>query len=99
MLPLSILDKSGLSPEQILAGEGSENLKPILSGLATEARSTCKDARQRVNMLERNTRPAFAPLALVKPYLKVIEKPDHRLLQDIADINPLVRFWKLWRAS
>ena len=99
MLPLSILDKSGLSPEQILAGEGSENLKPILSELATEARSTCKDARQRVNMLERHTRPAFAPLALVEPYLKVIEKPDHRLLQDIADINPLVRFWKLWRAS
>lgn len=99
MLPLSILDKSGLEPEQILAGEGAEKLKPILLELSIEARSTCDDARQRVKKLERNTRPAFAPLALVEPYLRAMDKPGHRPLQDIADINPMARFWKLWRAS
>lgn len=99
MLPLSVLDKSGLEPELILAGEGAEKLKPILLELVSEARSTCDDARQQVKNLKRNLQPAFAPLALVEPYLRVMEKPGHRPLQDLADINPLTRFWKLWRAS
>jgi phytoene synthase len=98
MLPLSMLDEHSIPIEQLLAGQGADELNPVLVELAGEARTALEDAHKQIAMLETGLRPAFAPLALVEPYLKAMERPDHHFLQDIADINPLVRFWKLWRA-
>ena len=99
MLPLSLLDAQSIQVEQLLAGKGAADLKPVIEALAGEVRTARDEARQQLAPLEPSVRPAFAPLALVEPYLKTLEKPNHRALQDIADINPLVRFWNLWRAS
>jgi phytoene synthase len=99
MLPLSMLDAHTVRPEQILAGKGDAEIKPVLAELAGVARTARVRAFQQIAELEPSARRAFAPLALVESYLDALEKPDHRVLQDIADINPLVRFWKLWRAS
>ncbi len=98
MLPLSLLENHNIQVETLLAGNSTANLKSVLSELAGEARSARNEAIHKVAGLEHGVRCAFAPLALVEPYLKVLEHADHRPLQDIADINPLVRFWKLWRA-
>jgi len=99
MLPLSMLDAHTIRPEQILAGKGDADLKPVLAELAGVARTARDRAFLQIAELEPSARRAFAPLELVEPYLNVLEKPDHRALLDIADINPLLRFWKLWRAS
>jgi len=95
MLPLSMLESHGIRTEQILSGTCAEGLKPVLAELADEARA----AHRQITGLERVARPAFAPLALVEPYLKSLDQADHNALRNIADINPLVRFWHLWRAS
>ena len=99
MLPLSMLDTHGIQLEQILAGSCEAELKPVLVELAGEARAARDAAHQQIHELDRAARPAFALLALVESYLKVFERPDHNPLQHIADINPLVRFCHLWRAS
>ncbi len=96
MMPLSVLDAHGVRPEQLLAGKGAVELEPVLAELAGEARKARDEARQQLAGLERSARRVFAPLALVEPYLGALEKPDHSALQHIANINPLVRFWKLW---
>lgn len=99
MLPLSMLDAHAIRPEQILAGKGDADLKPVLAELTGVARTARDRAFLQIAELELSARRAFAPLELVEPYLIALEKPDHRALLDIADINPLARFWKLWRAS
>jgi phytoene synthase len=99
MLPLSMLDAHAIRPEQILAGKGDAELIPVLAELAGVARTARDTAFQQIAELKPSARRAFAPLELVESYLNVLEKPDHRVLQDIADINPLARIWKLWRAS
>lgn len=98
MLPLSMLDARGIQLEQILARTCSDELKPILAELASEARAARDTARQQIAGLDRVARSAFAPLALVESYLKTLERPDHNSLKHIAGINPLTRFWRLWRA-
>ena len=95
MLPLSMLESHGIRPEQVLSGTCAQELKPVLAELADEARAAC----HQITDIERVARPAFAPLALVEPYLKALDQADHNALRNIADINPLVRFWRLWRAS
>ncbi len=99
MLPLSMLDAHDIQLEQLLAGKGGGELEPFLAELAGEARAARDEAFQQMAELDPVARRAFAPLALVESYLTVLESSNHRPLQDVADINPLVRFWKLWRAS
>jgi phytoene synthase len=55
-------------------------------------------ARQRVANLPRPTRAAFLPLALVRPYLRALERPVHNPLRDLAEIAPLQRVWRIGRA-
>jgi len=99
MLPLSMLDAHGIQLDQILAGTCSDELKPVLVELVSEARAARETARQQIAKLDPVARSAFAPLALVESYLNTLERPDHIALKHIASINPLSRFWRLWRAS
>jgi hypothetical protein len=43
--------------------------------------------------------PVFLPLALVPAYLRRLEAPGHRPLTDIAELNPLTRYTRIWLAN
>lgn len=43
-------------------------------------------------------RIACLPLGLVRPYLTAVTRPGHDPNRAIADISPLQRTWRLWRA-
>ena len=100
-LPADMLISSGTSPEAVLAGSSSEGLRALLAALREKARAACAEALERVAGLERPARAAFLPLRLVDPYLAALEALDRRggTLRQVADINPLYRFWRLasWR--
>jgi phytoene synthase len=101
-LPADMLAARGTSPEAVLAGASSQGLRALLAALREKAREACTEARGRVEGLERAARPAFLPLRLVDPYLAALEALDRRggnPLRQVADINPLYRFWRLasWR--
>lgn len=97
MLPLSLLDRHAIEIGALMSGEGAARLKPVLDELAGEARAARDAALRQMAGIDPAPRRAFAPLALVEPYLKAMARPAHRPLRDMAEVNPLVRFWKLWR--
>lgn len=47
---------------------------------------------------DRPVRTALLPLALVEPYLRASCHEGHDLTHELADVAPLVRVWRLWRA-
>jgi phytoene synthase len=96
-IPEDGLLRRGTSPAQLLAGKEGEGLTELLADLRETARAALGSARQHVAELPPAARPAFLPLALVDPYLSALQKVDP--LHQIADVNPLTRFWRLgtWR--
>jgi len=101
-LPADALRSHGSSPAAVLAGSASEGLRAYLGTLRNKARAAHEDARRHVATLDKPARTAFLPLSLVSPYLASLEALDRRggdPLREIADINPLHRFWRMasWR--
>ena len=96
-IPEDGLLRHGTSPAQLLAGEGGEGLSELLADLRETARGALKSATQHLAELPPAAQTAFLPLALVDPYLSALQKVDP--LRQVADINPLTRFWRLatWR--
>jgi 15-cis-phytoene synthase len=96
-IPADGLLRHGTSLAQLLAGEGGEGLTELLADLRETARGALKSATQHLAELPPTARQAFLPLALVDPYLSTLRKVDP--LRQVADINPLYRFWRLgtWR--
>lgn len=100
-LPADALIHHGTSPEAVLAGETSEGLRAVLAELRGKARQALAEASRHVGQLDANTRAAFRPLCLVDPYLAALDKAGRDPLREIAEINPLTRFWRMarWRVS
>jgi phytoene synthase len=99
MVPLSVLQRHGLLPEELLAGQDSAALNEMTGELMEEARAALAKARAGIEGRGKHVRTAFAPLALVEPALRLLQKPRVRPLHDVVDINPLARFVRLWRAA
>lgn len=101
-LPADALRSHGSSPTAVLAGSASEGFRAYLAALRSKARAAYEEARRHVATLDKPARTAFLPLSLVGPYLASLEALERRggdPLREIADINPLHRFWRMasWR--
>jgi phytoene synthase len=97
-LPADRLVSHGTSPEAVLSGSATEGLRDLLAELREKAQAAYEQARRDVAELDRPGRVAFLPLCLVGPYLAALEALDRRgddPLREIADINPLYRFWRM----
>ncbi len=86
-LPADALMRHGTSPEAVLAE------------LRAKAKHALGEARRHVSALGPSAQAAFRPLCLVEPYLAALERSGSDPLHEIADINPLYRFWRMvrWR--
>ena len=93
-LPADQLFLHGTSPDQVLAGNVSEGLRKLLEEMREKARAALREAESHLAKQGSRERSAFAPLALVKPYLAALDKVRDPL-REIADINPLYRLWRL----
>lgn len=95
-LPADALKRHGTSPERALARKTDEGLLALLAELRAEAREALYKAQHDIALLDKRSRAAFLPLRLVDPYLAALEKGCDPL-REVADINPLYRFWRLAR--
>ncbi len=97
-LPAKLLAGHGLHPDVMLQGGDNEDIRAACRDVRERAEEAMRAFRKDAVKLPRPLRPAFAPLALVEPYLKKLAAPDHHPLRDIVQINPLTRYGLIWRA-
>lgn len=98
LIPISRLRDAGLSLDDYKAGPSTEQLQPIVSGLAADARKNMIEARRLSTGLTGAQHVAVLPLAVVEPYLRALGRSGRDLLREPIDITPIRRVWRLWRA-
>ncbi len=95
-LPIEVLSRHGVSPEDIFAGRSSAGLNAALAELRGVARRHLDELRRHLTALHPEVLAAFLPVALVGPSLRRLERAD---AFSPAGISPWRRQWLIWRAA
>ncbi len=90
------LDSAGLSAEDLLTGASDgAKIEALLGESSAQIRRNLNVARQFTATLPRALRVAFLPLALVEPYLRVLERSGGALLREETRVAPLTRVCRI----
>lgn len=76
-----------------------QGLMVCCTELRALARHELAEARAAADGLYPLARAVLLPLAMVEPYFAVQERMASRGFERPADVSPMRRFWRLWRAS
>ncbi len=99
LLPPSYFENRGVDLAAIYRGKTSASFGAALADLRGAANRALQQFRAVAPELDKSVWPAFLPLTLVKPYLRAMAVPDFNPLQMVPSINPMRRFWRIWRAA
>ena len=90
------LESAGLSAEELLTGApGGARIEALLGECSAQIRRNLGVVRQFTATLPRAARVAFLPLALVEPYLRVLERSGGALLREETRVAPLARVCRI----
>lgn len=97
-LPWSILAANGVQEQEVFAGTASEGLLAALTQVAELTREHLGKAEAAIAALPKPLRPAFAPAALLRPYLRDAEAQTETPFappREIADWRKIamLAFW------
>jgi 15-cis-phytoene synthase len=95
-VPLELLERHGVEPQDIFAGKSSKNLRAVFVDLQDVARRHLLAAHQQMATLPDAALPAFLPVALVRPSLDRLARRDPFAP---AELSPWRRQWLIWRAA
>ena len=95
-VPLELLERHGVEPQDIFAGRSSKNLRAAFGELQDIARRHLLAAHQQIATLPDAALPAFLPVALVRPSLDRLARHDPFAP---AELLPWRRQWLIWRAA
>ena len=95
-VPLELLDRHGVEPQDIFAGRSSKNLHAVFADLQDLARQDLRAAHHQIATLPDAALPAFLPVALVRPSLDRLASRDPFAP---AELSPWRRQWLIWRAA
>ncbi len=98
-LPAEFLRAFGVEAASVLAGEDSEGLRAALGVMRERAEEALARYRAHARALPVAALPVFLPLALVPAYLRRLADPGYRPLAEIAQLNPLARFTRIWLSN
>lgn len=98
-IPPTFLLSFGVDGAALLRGEEPEGLRHALEVLRERASDHLAAFRRLARDMPRSAVHAFLPLMLVPAYLRQLGKPSHKPLTEIAALNPLSRYTRLWLAS
>ena len=96
-LPADILGRHGVVRDDVVSGRGGPGLLGALADLRGVARRHLALARTLRGALAAPALPAFRSLALVEPYLNLMERPGYDPFTTVVDLAPWRRIWALWR--
>ena len=97
-LPLELLDRHKVAPEDVFAGRMSEPLRAALAELRTLARQHLAAAQGKLASAPAAILPALLPVALVGPALRSMERAGYDPFK-VEPVAPWRRQWTLWRAA
>lgn len=95
-LPMDLLERHQVAPDDLLAGRPSAGLPPALAELRDRARHHLAAAQKSLSALPPAAIPALLPVALVRPALARLERSDPFAP---AEIPAWRRQWLIWRAA
>jgi 15-cis-phytoene synthase len=99
ILPVSYTATRGVDLAAVHRGETTPAFAAAMADLRGIAARVLQRFRGKAASLDADLWPAFLPLTLVKPYLRAMAAPDFDPLQTVVSINPMRRFWRIWRAA
>ena len=97
-LPLEMLAEHDLDRDRFLSDGADLALRALITSQSDNIRATLALLRPQMAALSKQQRTALLPLALVHPYLRIIERSRHDARRDIADVAPLTRVWRIGAA-
>jgi phytoene synthase len=95
-VPLELLERHRVEPQDIFAGKSSKNLHAAFADLQDVARRHLVATHQQMATLPDAVLPAFLPVALVRPSLDRLARRDPFAP---AELSPWRRQWLIWRAA
>jgi phytoene synthase len=95
-VPLELLERHGVEPQDLFAGRSSKDLRAVFAELQDIARRHLLAAHQHIATLPDAALPAFLPVALVPPALDRLARCDPFAP---AELSPWRRQWLIWRAA
>jgi phytoene synthase len=98
-LPADLMERHGVKAEDIFAGRTTPELLALLSDLRETARRHLDAGRAALAHADRIALPAFQPVALVEPMLRLMDRPGYDPFQTTIDPPQWKRQWWLWRAA
>ncbi len=98
-VPAGILQAHGASRDDFAAGQASEGVLAALGELLARTRAHLDIFYAMLPGLPQKSRPAFLPICLCEPYLRLMEKPGYDPFKTVTLLPQWRRQWSLWRAS
>ena len=98
-LPADLLEQTGTQPGDVLTGTDTPALRATLSAMRGWASSRLSEAEHQLAAVGAAARPGYLPLALVRGYLSLMERPDYAPFRTLVELPQWRRQWTLWRAA
>lgn len=98
-MPADLMQRHGVRAEDIFAGKSTPELLRMLADLRATARRHLDAARAALADVDRVALPAFLPVALVEPVLRLMDRADYNPFTVAIDPPQWKRQWWLWRAA
>jgi phytoene synthase len=98
-VPAEILQAHGANGDDFAAGRASPGLLAALADLRAVARAHLDIFYAKLPGLPDKSRPAFLPVCLCEPYLRLMEKPGYDPFKTVIELPQWRRQWILWRAT
>jgi len=98
-LPGDLVAAHGVAASDLFAGREKPALFALLAELRAITRRHLAAVTSQAKSLPPALLPAFLPVALVEPRLRLMERPSYRPLSQMRDFAPWRRQWILWRAA
>ncbi|MBS1168434.1 MAG: crtB [Proteobacteria bacterium] len=97
-LPVDLLKAAGLEPDDVRQGRKAEELTAVLAGLRDQASEHHDKALAALTGIDPRAKPAFLPLAFVRPYLKALRKtPPYGPVAEIGAWRKPLLLWRFGR--
>jgi 15-cis-phytoene synthase len=98
-IPGELMQRHGVEVADLLAGRDTPPIRNALAELRRLARHHLAAAERNLGAVPRACRPAFLPLALVRPLLDRMERRDDGPFGEVVALRPWQVPWHVWRAS